>query len=106
MSAAYNANPEIKNQNLHGLPLQSCFGPEIIGVHQVAIFVLCGGGHLGRWAAENPADFYLADRVGRLPYGLEDIRRAVATLTKIAQTQGLNPHDLPVMPLLHSFGIL
>jgi hypothetical protein len=82
------------------------WGAEIVAVHQVAVFVMVGGGFLGRWAAENPADFYLDDRVGRLPYSREDIRRSVATLAKIAQTQGLNPHDLPVMPLLHSFGIL
>jgi hypothetical protein len=82
------------------------FGPEIVPYHQIAIYVICGGGPIGLWAAENPADFYLDDRVGRLPYIRADIRRSVATLAKIAQARGFNPHDLPTMPILHSFGIL
>jgi len=79
---------------------------ELIGVHQVAVYVMCGGGHLGRWAAENPSDFYIDHRIGRLPYGREEVLRAVATLARIAQANGFNPNELPCMPLLHSFGIL
>jgi len=30
----------------------------------------------------------------------------MATLAKISQARGINPHDLPPMPLVHSFGIL
>ena len=81
------------------------FGPEIISLHQVAVYVMCGGGFLGQFAAEQPADFYIDERVGRLPYGRADICRAVATLSRIAEARGLNPHMLPPMPLLHSFGI-
>ena len=79
---------------------------DLIGVHQVAVYVMCGGGHLGRWAAENPAAFYMNDSVRRLPYSRDEVRRSVATLARIAQAHGFNPHDLPCMPLLHSFGIL
>ena len=82
------------------------FGPEIISLHQVAVYVMCGGGFLGSFAAEQPADFYIDDRVGRLPYGRTDIYRAVETLSKIAKARGFNPHNLPPMPLLHSFEIL
>jgi len=79
---------------------------ELIGVHQIAIYVMCGGGNLGRWAAENPSEFCLDYRIGRLPYEREEILRAVATLAQIAQAHGFNAHELPCMPLLHSFGIL
>jgi len=82
------------------------WGPEMIGVHQIAVYVMCGGGLLGHFAAEQPADFYIDDRVSRLPYRRSEIYRAVDTLAKIAQARGLNPHGLPPMPLLHSFGIL
>jgi hypothetical protein len=79
---------------------------ELIGVHQIAVYVICGGGHLGRLAAENPAAFRMEDTVRRLPYSRDEVRRSVATLARIAQAHGFNPHDLPCMPLLHSFGIL
>jgi hypothetical protein len=81
-------------------------GPEIIMLHQVAVYVIAGGGHLGRWAAENPADFYLDQRTGKLPFSRDDILRAVATLARIATAHGFDPHELPTMPLLHSFEIL
>jgi hypothetical protein len=81
------------------------WGPEIIGVHQIAVYVMCGGGFLGRFAAEHPADFYIDERVDRLPFSRQEIQRATAILTTIAKAHGLNPHDLPSMPLLHSFGI-
>lgn len=32
-------------------------------------------------------------------------RAPVATLARTAQVHGLNPHELPSMPLLHSFGV-
>jgi len=79
---------------------------ELIGVHQIAVYVICGGGHLGRWAAENPAAFRMDDSVTRLPYSRDEVSRSVATLSRIAQAHGFNPHDLPCMPLLHSFGFL
>jgi len=81
------------------------WGPEIIEAHQVCLFVMCGGGHMGRFAAENPADFYIDDRIGQLPFSRQEIQTAAATLATIAKAHGLNPHDLPPMPLLHSFGI-
>ena len=82
------------------------FGPEIIPLHQVAVYVMCGGGFLGHFAAEQPADFYIDDRVGRLPFRRSEICYAVRTLAQIAKSRGLNPHDLPPLPVLHSFGIL
>lgn len=82
------------------------WGIETIGAHQVALYVMAGGGFLGRFAAEQPADFYIDDRVGRLPYSRDEITQATATLATIAEAHGLNPHDLPKMPTFHNFGIL
>jgi len=46
---------------------QSGWGAESIPSMQVAVYVMCGGGFLGRFAAEKPMDFYIDDRVGCLP---------------------------------------
>lgn len=40
---------------------------------QIAIYVACGGGIIGRMYAERPASAYIDMRVGRLPYGITAI---------------------------------
>ena len=72
---------------------------------QVSVFVMCGGGFLGRLAAEQPADFYIDSRCGKLPYGRREIMQAVKVLTTAAQAFGLDPHNMPRMPLLHNLGV-
>jgi hypothetical protein len=79
--------------------------PERIPPLQVAVYVMCGGGHLGRFAAEQPADFYIDERCGRLPYRRKEIVQAVAVLASIAQGAGLDPHKMPEIPDFHSCGI-
>ena len=76
-----------------------------IGSHQVAVYVMCGGGILGRSAAEQPAGFYIDSRCGRLPYNRKEIEQAVAVLAIIAEVQGLDAHSLPKMPDFHACGI-
>lgn len=61
---------------------------------QVAVYVMCGGGHLGRFAATQPAHFYIDDRAGRQPFGLRKIQRAVQALVDEARAQGLDPLSL------------
>ena len=61
---------------------------------QIAVHVMCGGGMLGRFAAEQPADFYIDDRVGRLPYTRQQIYQSVAVLKMYAEILGFNPHRL------------
>lgn len=68
----------------------------------VAVYVMCGGGMLGKFAAEQPADFYIDMRVGRLNYAARDIHQAVTVLHACAVAAGLNPHDMPAMPDFHS----
>jgi len=72
---------------------------------QIAIYVMCGGGVLGTLAAEQPADFYIDGRTGRLPYKKAQIRQAVETLKTFAIIHGLDPHRLPYVPQFHNMGI-
>lgn len=76
-----------------------------IGPLQVAVYVMVGGGMLGRSAAEQPADFYIDGRVGSLPYPKGDIKQAVAVLVAQAEAMGLDPRHLPEVPAFHACGI-
>ena len=69
-------------------------GMEHIQRLQVAVYVMCGGGFLGKMAAEQPADFYIDDRVSRLPYGRKAITQAVEVLRVHAEKEGLDTHNL------------
>ncbi len=84
---------------------ESAWGMESIPAMQTAVYVMCGGGFLGRFAAEQPMDFYIDDRVGVLPYSREEIYQAVETLKTIAMANGVDPHRLPAMPAFHNMGI-
>lgn len=72
---------------------------------QVAVYVMCGGGFLGRFAAEQPADFYIDDRCGRLPYTKTEITQAVEILKVAAEKLGVDPHHMPEMPRFHNMGV-
>lgn len=84
---------------------ESGWGAESIPAMQTAVNVMCGGGFLGRFAAEQPMDFYIDDRVGHLPYSREEIYQAVETLKTIAIANGMDPRRLPAMPSFHNMGI-
>lgn len=72
---------------------------------QIAVFVMCGGGFLGRFAAEHPAQFYIDDRVRDLPYSRNAIEYAVEVLAIIAEANGLDAKNIPSMPRFHNMGI-
>lgn len=76
-----------------------------IGPLQVAVYVMVGGGMLGRMAAQQPADFYLDARVSRRPYSTKAILNAVEVLAAMAEEKGLNPHNLPAVPQFHACGV-
>lgn len=84
---------------------ESGWKAETIPFMQVSIYTMCGGGILGRFAAEQPSDFYIDDRVGKLPYKKVEIYQAVKTLVTIAEMNGLDPHDMPAMPDFHNMGV-
>ena len=72
---------------------------------QTVVFVMCGGGMLGRMAAEQPFDFYIDSRCGKLPYPKTAIMNAVSVLAEIAALNGLDPHNLPHQPDFPNCGV-
>lgn len=70
---------------------------------QVAVYVMCGGGMLGRFGMCQPADFYIDSRVGRLPYPNKDIYQAIEVLKAIADFLKLDAHKLPEPKMLGSW---
>lgn len=71
---------------------------------QVAVFTMAGGGVLGGFAATQPAQFYIDDRVGKLPYGSRAIENAVKVLATLADAAGLDPKALE-RPRFHNLGV-
>lgn len=84
---------------------EAYFGAETIPAMQVAVYVMCGGGFLGRMAAEQPADFYIDTRCGKLPYKAREIEQAVQVLVIAAGAHGLDPHEMPPMTRFHNMGV-
>lgn len=72
---------------------------------QTVIYVMTGGGMLGRFAAEQPADFYIDLRVGRLPYPKKEIYQAIKVLEIYGEVLGYNTHDMPRRASWHSCGV-
>lgn len=72
---------------------------------QMFVFTMCGGGLLGRSAAEQPDEFYIDSRVGRLPYPKKEILQAVKVLAILAKVMGLHK-KLPQLPFFHASGVL
>ena len=85
----------MKTLDMERVKEQSGFsGIEHLRLLQVAVYVMCGGGFLGKLASEQPADFYIDDRVGRLPYSQKAIEQAVEVLRIHAEREGLDTHSL------------
>ena len=78
---------------------------EDIGALQVAIYVACGGGWIGKNHAEQPVEAYIDDRVGKLPYSRREIENMKLVLIAMAKEKGLDPSNLPPMPKFHSCGV-
>lgn len=72
---------------------------------QVAIYVMVGGGIIGRMFAEQPADAYIDIRVGKRPYKYKEIAAARKILVAMAEKAGLDPHKLPAMPNFGNLGV-
>jgi len=73
----------------------NCFTEKDLSALQVEVYVMCGGGMLGKFAATQPSDFYIDARVGRLPFSRRDICQAVEVLKGVAIKLGKDPHSLP-----------
>ncbi len=78
---------------------------DAIPAMQTAVWVMCGGGYLGDFAAQQPADFYIDSRVRKLPYKFVEVERAVKILAIIAEVNGLDARNLPKKPSVHNLGV-
>jgi hypothetical protein len=72
---------------------------------QTALYVMVGGGLLGRSAAEQPLKFYIDPRVSKRPYGKNDIMKAVKHLITEAKRHGMDPNNLPAIPNFHNMEV-
>ena len=57
---------------------------------QVAAYVMCGGGFLGRSIADQPDAFYIDARCGKLPYSVREIYNVRDTLIRYRVTLNLD----------------
>jgi len=67
---------------------------------QVAVYVMCEGGMLGSFAMRQPADFYIDDRVSKLPYPRKKIMQVIEVIRAICHHLGKDPHNLPEPKLM------
>jgi hypothetical protein len=72
---------------------------------QVAIYIMAGGGLIGRFFAEQPADAYRDARAGRAPYPAKAVENMRKVLVAMAEVYGLDPHYLPPIPAFHHAGV-
>ena len=63
--------------------------PELMRDTEVAVYTMIGGGLLGAFAVDQPADFYIDSRVGRFPYPKKAILQAVEILALAHQVAGV-----------------
>lgn len=77
----------------------------IVGSTQVAIYIMTGGGWIGRTYAEQPASAYTDARVGRLNYPAWQIENCRLALVVMSEVAGMDPENLPPMPNLFSMGV-
>ena len=76
-----------------------------IGALQVAIYVACGGGFIGKMNAEQPGQAYIDGRAAKRPYSLRQIENMRRVLVAMAEQRGLDPDNLPEMPNFHNCGV-
>ena len=73
--------------------------------NQLALYVMAGGGMIGRMYAQQPADAYRDTRAGRAPYAGRKVERMRLILVALAERAGLDPRNLPAMSDFHGAGV-
>lgn len=72
---------------------------------RTAVYVMCGGGSLGHFAANQPREFRINDRVDKLPFDRKEIEQAVALLVIYADALDWKPGNFPPFNRFHNCGI-
>lgn len=79
---------------------------ESIPQQQVKVYIMCSGGMLGRFAAEQPGEFYIDDRVPFVPSRRKKIEKEVGHLVSLMEAKGLDTKRGEVrMPWFHNCGL-
>lgn len=78
---------------------------QLVPPAQVAIYVLTGGGLVGRSYAHNPKTAYMDIRLGKRPYSRKQIEAARQTLVALAEKARMDPDSLPDMPDFGNLGV-
>lgn len=84
-----------------------------IGAQQVALYVMVGGGMIGRSYTQQPEGAYVDSRVSKRPYAQRAIDQMQKMLVVMAQVAGYDPSgfnrdgkpNLPEMPNFHGAGV-
>lgn len=84
-----------------------------IGWQQIAIYVMVGGGLIGRSFAEQPYGAYVDSRTSKRPYAMREIEQMQKLLVLMAEVAGCDPQavgyrgkpSLPLMPNFHCAGV-
>lgn len=79
--------------------------PDVVAATRVAVYVMVGGGMLGKSAVDDPWTFYIDLRVGRLPYAKRDIMHAVRDLATLCEAAGLHRNNMPPMVNIPNLGV-
>lgn len=79
---------------------------ESIPQQQVKVYTLCSGGMLGMFAAEQPGEFYIDDRVPMRSSHKQKVYEEVKYLTSLMEAKGLDTKRGEVrMPWFHNCGL-
>lgn len=80
-------------------------GRQAIRDLQIVVYVMVGGGLLGRSAAEQPKGFYIDARIPKRPYPYKAVYQAVRVLARLAEINGMDPNKLPEMSNFPGCGV-
>ena len=80
-------------------------GRQAIRDLQLVVYVMAGGGFLGRSAAEQPKGFYIDSRIPKRPYPAKAVYQAVRVLERLAEINGMDPNHLPEMSNFPGCGV-
>ena len=72
---------------------------------QLALYVMVGGGLIGRFYAEQPEYAYRDTRAGRAPFKTKEVEAMRGALLGLADVCGMDGRDMPRMADFHAAGV-
>jgi hypothetical protein len=68
-----------------------------VGASQVGLYVMVGGGMIGRSHAEQPQGAYVDGRASARPYRMSDIEVALEAFIIEVEEAGMDPNNVPMI---------